>query len=171
MNKLIIQNIIRGLALVFFQVSVLNNIYLGGYVNPFLYILFILMLPVGMPKVGMIFLSFLAGLFVDLFSSTLGLHTFAATLIGFLRVIFADNILTKREKIEIDEPSIKNIPFSTYTVYVLLLTFVYSLSYYIMESFLLSDTFLIIIRAVLSTIVTYLLIISCEYLFLGRKKK
>ena len=60
MNKLIIQNIIRGLALVFFQVSVLNNIYLGGYVNPFLYILFILMLPVGMPKVGMIFLSFLA---------------------------------------------------------------------------------------------------------------
>ena len=99
------------------------------------------------------------------------MHTFAATLIGFLRVIFADNILTKREKIEIDEPSIKNIPFSTYTVYVMLLTFVYSLSYYIMESFLLSDTFLIIIRAVLSTIVTYLLIISCEYLFLGRKKK
>ncbi|MBR3939894.1 MAG: rod shape-determining protein MreD [Bacteroidales bacterium] len=171
MNRLVIQNVIRGLVLIFFQVMVLNNIYLGGYVNPFLYILFILMLPVGMPKAALIFLSFLAGFFVDLFSSTLGMHTFSATLIGFLRVVLADNILTKREKIMIDVPSIKNIPFSTYTAYVVLLTFVYSLSYYIIESFLISDMLLIIIRAVLSTAVTYLMIISCEFLFMGRKKK
>ena len=67
MNRLVIQNVIRGLVLIFFQVMVLNNIYLGGYVNPFLYILFILMLPVDLQcvMVARVFISITGAISFD----------------------------------------------------------------------------------------------------------
>ena len=171
MNKLVIQNIIRALVLIFFQISVLNNVYLGGYANVFLYILFVFMLPTSMSKVAILFISFFAGLSVDVFSSSLGIHAFSATLMGFVKVMFADNMLVKRDNTEIDTPSVKNVPISTYSAYTILLTFVYSFSYYMIESFLIDDIFNILIRTALTTIVSYLLIISCEFLFLAKKKR
>ena len=39
------KNILRFLFLVLFQVLILNNIQFSGYINPYLYVLFILMLP------------------------------------------------------------------------------------------------------------------------------
>ena len=47
--NLVIRNIARCLLLVLLQVLVLNNIYLGGYITPYLYILFVLMRPTSLP--------------------------------------------------------------------------------------------------------------------------
>lgn len=171
MNKIVLQNIIRFVVLIFFQISVLNNIYLGGYVNLFLYILFILMLPTYLPKNVIILISFATGFIVDIFSTTLGLHTFSATLIGFSRVVFADKILTKGDNVEIDTPSIRTISPSVYSAYAIILTFIYCFFYYLIESFSLHDILNLLIRTVLSTIVTYLLMIACQFLFINQKKK
>ena len=44
MNKTVLQ-IIRFVVLVLFQVLVINHIRLGGYVHPYIYMLFIMLLP------------------------------------------------------------------------------------------------------------------------------
>ena len=46
----VIKIIFRFILLVAVQVIVLNNIRLGGYINPFIYVLFIMQLPVRIPK-------------------------------------------------------------------------------------------------------------------------
>jgi len=81
----IIQNIIRFLLLVLFQVLVLNNIEFLGFINPYLYILFILSLPVQTPRWFALLLAFVLGLTIDTFSNTMGMHAFASVLICFLR--------------------------------------------------------------------------------------
>ena len=171
MNNLIIKNIFRFIVLIFFQISILNNVYLGGYANPFIYILFILMLPTNMNKIAMLLVSFAAGLSVDIFSCSLGFHSFAATLVAFARITFADRILTKDKSEEIDTPSVKTIAFSTYIIFVMILTFIYCFAYYSIEAFCIFDIFNVFIRSILSTCISSAFMIACEFLFISQKKK
>ena len=53
MNNVLIRNIIRFVVLVLLQVGVLNQVQLGGFINPYLYILFVIMLQLAWhPHVG-----------------------------------------------------------------------------------------------------------------------
>jgi len=81
----VLQNIFRFIFLVLFQVLVLNNIQFLGYINPYVYILFVLALPVQTPRWFTLFLAFCLGLTIDTFSNTMGMHAFAAVMVAFLR--------------------------------------------------------------------------------------
>ena len=81
----IIKHSTRFLALLLLQGLVLNNIELSDYINPFLYVLFILSLPLNASKYLVLILSFVMGISIDIFSSTLGMHTAASVFMGFLR--------------------------------------------------------------------------------------
>ena len=72
-------------ALVLLQVLVLDNIQLGGYINPFPYIYFILILPINTGRLTLLFFGFLLGITLDVFSATGGIHAAACTLIAFYR--------------------------------------------------------------------------------------
>ena len=49
----ILQQFIRFLLLTAIQVVILNNVQLGTFINPFLYVLFLLTLPVNMPRLAL----------------------------------------------------------------------------------------------------------------------
>ncbi|HRS40045.1 MAG TPA: rod shape-determining protein MreD, partial [Bacteroidia bacterium] len=66
----LIQNLIRFLFLVAIQVVVLNHIQWSGYVNPYVYILFLLLLPVETPKALQLVLGLVTGLMIDMFGNT-----------------------------------------------------------------------------------------------------
>ncbi len=75
--------------LVLIQVFVLNNINLFGYLNPYLYILFLIIYHFNNNQSETIFLGFLLGFSLDLISQSSGAHTIACLTIGFLRPYFA----------------------------------------------------------------------------------
>jgi hypothetical protein len=56
--NIILKNIIRFVVLVLIQVAILNNIQVSGFVNPYMYILFILLLPFEIPNWLLLVLSF-----------------------------------------------------------------------------------------------------------------
>tara|TARA_B100001059_G_C17613454_1_gene465774 strand:+ start:294 stop:797 length:504 start_codon:yes stop_codon:yes gene_type:complete len=85
LNNLIFINTARFILLVIIQVLLLNQINLFGYINPYLYILFIIIYPFSANKSLLIFLSFLLGLFVDFFSDSGGIHAAASVFIAFIR--------------------------------------------------------------------------------------
>ena len=71
--------------LILIQVTVLNNIQFSGYVNPYLYILFIITLPFETPGWLLLVLGFLTGVTIDIFSNTLGMHASATVFMAYLR--------------------------------------------------------------------------------------
>lgn len=83
-NEIII-NTVRFILLVFLQVFLLNNINLGGYINPYVYILFIMLYPSDGNQFLLIFLSFLLGLSVDIFEDSGGVHAAACVFVAYLR--------------------------------------------------------------------------------------
>ena len=88
MSRVIIINLIRFVLLVFLQVFLLKNISLYNLSTPYLYILFILLLPFEVPNVLLFLLAFILGLTVDAFYDTPGLHAASCVLLAFVRVLF-----------------------------------------------------------------------------------
>jgi len=170
MRGLIIRNIIRFIVLLFIQVFVLNNIYLGGYINPVLYTLFILMLPNRIGKIYMLLISFAMGLSVDMCSNMLGFHTCASTVVAFCRITFADRIITRGDDISIDMPSIFTVAPQYFIYYSGLLIFIHSFIFFTLDYFNFSDIFNIILSSILTTIVTLILVIMWQLIFIHRKR-
>ena len=81
----ILKHTIRFFILASIQILVLNNVQISGYINPFVYILFIMLLPPKMPKAIVLILAFIMGFTIDVFSDSYGIHSSATVLLAFFR--------------------------------------------------------------------------------------
>jgi hypothetical protein len=161
---------LRFLVLVLLQVLVLNNIQLGGFINPYLYVLFILMLPFETPKSVLLIASFVLGLFIDMFSNTMGMHAAACVFMGFCRP-FATIYISPRGGYEFGVlPTVKDLGFRWYITYAGIMVFLHHLILFFIEVFRFSDFFLTLNRVFLSTVFTLLLVVISQYLIYGKGK-
>ncbi len=103
MIKKVISYPLQFILFVLLQVLILNNVQLGGTVNPFLYILFILWLPIETNKALVMGVAFLLGLSIDVFNDTMGMHASACVFLAFVRPSIL-NILAPRDGYELNIP-------------------------------------------------------------------
>jgi rod shape-determining protein MreD len=157
----VLQNIFRFILLVLFQVLVLNNIQFLGYINPYLYILFILSLPVQMPRWFLLILAFVLGLTIDIFSNTIGMHAFATVLVAFFR----DGIIklfTNLEEGNNPTPSFHTFGVSAYIKYVVLIVIIHHSTLFILEAFSFSHFWILSAKILLSALVSTILILGIQ---------
>ncbi|MFW6328092.1 MAG: rod shape-determining protein MreD [Bacteroidota bacterium] len=159
---------LRFVLLVFFQVLVLNNIQLGGYINPYLYILFILLLPFETPPWMLLLTGFLLGLTIDLFVHTPGVHTIATLFMAFSRPYVFD-LFAPREGYETGTfPRLYYYGLEWFLKYTLILVFAHHLVLFYVEVFRFSDFFSTFLRVILSTFFSTILVVISQY-FVFRK--
>lgn len=169
MILLLLRHLLRFLLLVVVQVILLNNIQLGTFINPFLYILFLLTLPVNIPKALLLVVAFCAGLTIDMFQNTPGMHASACLVLAYFRPGWL-KIIAPRDGYESDaEPSIRKLGFPWYLAYAAFLVFIHHLFLFFIEVFRFSEFFDTMIRILLSSTLTLLLIIIAQYLTLKPK--
>ena len=168
MKNLVLSNILRFVGLILLQILILNFVYLGGYMLPFVYILAVLMLPTRMSRVWVLVVAFAAGAVVDIFCNVPGFHAFSCTMMAFFRLLVGNRILTRGEPIDIDVPGAHNVPFQQLSGYLLVMSMVYSVTYFLIESFTLGNFWWMVLAMALSTLVTWLFMLLCQ-LFVGRK--
>ena len=171
MSKILAINIFRFFILLFIQVFLLKNIVFYGLNIPFLYILFILLLPFKTPNSLLFALSFLMGLSVDLFSDTLGLHAAACTVMAFVRIFFI-NITVQEDNHDYEpEPKLGLMGFRWFFFYTLLLTFVHHFFLFNLEVFKFDEIGNTISRVFISSLFTLLLIFAEEIVFYRKKQR
>ena len=169
MGRVIIANIIRFVALICLQVFLLKNIGYYYLTSPFLYILFILLLPFKIPNGLLFLLAFLTGLTVDVFYDTLGLNAAACTVLAFVRVVFI-SVTVQREGFDNEpDPSLGIMGLRWFIFYAIILTFFHHLVLFSLETFRLTDFGYILIRTILSSVFTVLLMILAEFMFFRKK--
>ena len=59
---IILRNIVRFMVVILFQVLVMDNVMINGYMIPYIYILFILLMPFETPRWAQLILGFLLGM-------------------------------------------------------------------------------------------------------------
>lgn len=169
MSRLVFENIGRWLLIMAIQILVLNNIYLGGAFNPMLYVLVILSLPIEINAVIVLFIGFFTGLTLDIFTHTPGLHTMAATLLGFLRP-FVLQFMAPRDGYPFGtRASLNDFGWGRYSVYALILVFTHHLWLFVWEGFFDGSPWLTIKKVVLNTLLTYVLVIIVQLFGQGKK--
>jgi len=88
---------LRFLFLLLVQTLILNNVYLFGYINPNIYILFVFLFPLKKERSNFLLISFLFGLCIDIFSNSGGINTAATVAIAYLRMPLLKLILNTQD--------------------------------------------------------------------------
>ena len=164
----IIRYIIIFIILVLFQVLLFNNIQFSGYINPYVYIMLILLLPVDISAWLLLLISFFTGLTVDFFTGTLGMHTSATVLSGFLRPYIL-RLVSPRDGYESSViPSMEIYGFRWFLFYTLIMVFVHHFALFYLEVFRFTDFFRTLLRVLFSTLFSVTFILLAEYYRKGR---
>lgn len=168
MNNVVISNTLRFIFLILLQVLLLNNINFLGYVNPYLYVVFIILFPFNASQTLLLFLSFLLGLGVDLFEDSGGINAAACLVVAYIRPA----ILRFSFGVSYDYQTIKfsSTPLGSRISYIAILVFVHHLILFSLEIFSFAHLLLLLKKTLYSGIFTIILIFLSLALF-SRKPK
>ncbi|MEP6711977.1 MAG: rod shape-determining protein MreD [Ferruginibacter sp.] len=168
----LVKNIIRFILFILFQVFVLDRIRLHQMVTPYVYFLFILWLPFKMQRTWLMLLAFILGFTLDSFRHQPGFHTAACVLIAYVRP-FLVNLLISQEGAETNyqEPSIKSMggPMP-YFIFISVLSLMHNGWLFLLEAWQFGNIWYFLIKTILSTAISILLIFITELVF-SRKQK
>jgi rod shape-determining protein MreD len=146
----------------------MDNVMINGYMIPYIYLLFILLLPFETPRWIQLISGFALGLAMDLFTGTAGIHTAATVLIAFARPYLL-GLLAPRDGFEPETfPRIYYYGFTWFLKYTLLIVLLHHLVLFYLEVFQLKDFFSTLLRVILSTILSTSTIVISQY-FVFRK--
>jgi rod shape-determining protein MreD len=157
--------------LVFIQVCLLKNITLYNLASPYLYILFILLLPFETPNILLFALAFIMGLTIDAFYDTPGLHAASCVLLAFVRILFISVTVQKEGFDNEPEPTLSIMGFRWFFSYVAILTLIHHFFLFILEAFNFSELEYTLSRVLLSSIFTVFLMVLSGLLFFRRKER
>ena len=162
------RNIVRFILVILFQVMVMDNIMLNGFMVPYIYLLFILLMPFETPPWALLLTGFMLGLGIDLFENTLGIHTSATVLAAFTRPYLL-KLLAPRDGYESDTfPRIHYYGFTWFLKYAAIIVVIHHLLLFYLEVFQLKDFLSTFLRVILSSILSVSTIVLSQY-FVFRK--
>ena len=154
--------------LVLLQVLVFNNIRFGGYVNPYIYVMFILMLPVEIPSWLLLIISFVLGALMDIFCSSPGMHSSATVLAGFVRPYIL-RVVAPRDGYESgSDPSLMIYGLRWFLIYTSLVVIIHHTALFYLEVFRLTAFFSTMLRVILSSLFSVTFILLLEYIRKGK---
>jgi len=149
--------------LILLQVLVLNNIQFSGYVNPYVYIMIILLLPLLTPSWLVLLIAFFTGLVIDLYSGSPGMHASATLLAGFSRPLVLRLIAPRDGYDPISSLSMATYGFRWFVIYASAIVLIHHTTLFFLEVFRFTDFFRTILRIVVSSIFTLAFVILIEY--------
>lgn len=159
--KTTLSYIFQFVLLVLLQVLVLNNIKFLGFINPYLYILFIITLPINIPRALLLVIAFVLGLSIDIFANTAGVNAFATVFVAFMKNPLM-SLLAPRDTYENITPSMHSFGVNSFVKYVVLMVVIHHTILFLVEAFSFQHIGLIVLKILLNSFFTILLLLSIE---------
>lgn len=168
MNSTLLANIARFILLLAAQVLIFNRIDLFGFINPFPYVLFIILYPVNGNKSGLIVASFFLGLLMDMFWNSGGVHAAACVVLSYYRPAifkFSFGLSYEYQTVRLNDVLTPE-RFS----FILISVVIHHFVLFILEIFKISFIWDILVRTFLSTIFTIVTCIIIIYIIKPSKR-
>ncbi len=168
MTSTVITNIFRFILLVLLQVLLLNNINFLGYINPYLYVLFLILYPFNTPQSLFLLISFLLGITIDTFEDSGGINAAACVIIAYIRPA----ILRFSFGVSYDYQTVKlaSTPYGARVGYIIIVVFLHHFILFTLEMFDFSHIFLILKKTLFSGIFTCVLVLISLTLFKPKRR-
>lgn len=167
-SKLVLINVLRWCLLLFIQIILLRNLSFYDLATPFVYVLFLLLLPFGTPNLLLYLIAFCTGLTLDAFYDTLGVHAAACVTLAFVRIQFI-SISVNRDGFDEPEPTLGNMGFKWFSLYSLLCIITHHLMLFLLEAFKFSELSYTLARCLMSGMLSWFVIMLIEFVFYNRR--
>ncbi|HRO41209.1 MAG TPA: hypothetical protein PL009_00140 [Flavipsychrobacter sp.] len=169
-----LKNFLRFCIIVLIQVLILNKITLRWWSQPigfpvfipYIYPLFILLLPFETSVVTLLLCGFALGLTMDTFMNTAGMHACATVLIAYLRTNVLNALLPKN-LIEYpnQSPNVKNMGWMPFLVYSSFLIVIHHAVFFTIELWSLSNIGYLLLKIAASSVTSLMFVIAYLLLF------
>ncbi|MEW6773923.1 MAG: rod shape-determining protein MreD [Bacteroidota bacterium] len=171
MLNLVFKYILFLIFLIFFQIVVFPKIYLTEYITPFFYSAIILTLPVFLNRYYVLLISFLVGWIMDIFYHTGGIHIASLVVIGYLRYYWL-KIIEPSERYEENQiPVMREMGRDWFLKYIIPMIFIHQFLLFTLEVFNFKYIGNILIRSILSTLVSTALAYIFHLIFFRPERK
>ena len=147
----------------FVQIYILNEVMFASYINPYLYLIILLIMPFKTQKWFLLIYAFILGLSVDVFSDTLGMHSSACLIISLLKPSITKITIPHNIIEENDELIAQKIGVKSFILFTSILIFIHHSILFILEHA--SIDFKILLKIILSTIISSIIITICQFFF------
>ncbi len=171
MANTIIRTIIRFFVLILVQVLIIKNMELGRFILPFIYPLFIILLPFETPKWLLLISAFLLGISIDLFYDTAGMHAAACVLMAYVRPGIL-KLFSPRDGYESGtQPTVQYLGVPWFLSYASILIVLHHVVLFFIEVFRFNEFFSTLLRVIISSFFSILLVTTIHYLFHRKKEQ
>ena len=151
------------------QVLIFNHINLFGYANPYIYIIYLLLLPVSTSRTNMLMIAFLLGFLIDIFENTGGVHAAASVFLAFSRPLLL-NIAGASSRDE-ERDKINKLSLPSRLLYFLLGVVLHHTVLYFTEAFGFNYVRSTLLRILYSSVFTFACILFVQFWNFKRPKK
>ena len=161
----VIANFFRFLMLLLLQALVIDHVDLAnGWVVPYLYVLFLLMLPLDTPAWATLLIGFCTGFVMDLFSSTPGLHASACTVLAYARTLLLRALAPREGYDQGQRATVADMGLAWFMTYAGLLVLLHHVWLFYMEVFRFDGFLITLVRVIASTAATLVLCLLAQLL-------
>ncbi|MBD8488535.1 rod shape-determining protein MreD [Echinicola sp. CAU 1574] len=152
------------------QILVLKNLVLFGMAFCFLYIIYLLLLPIEIKTIPLMLIAFILGFAIDIFYDSMGLHTASAVVLAFLRKPWLQVITPTGGYDSNTPPSLLNMGIGWFLMYSLPLILIHQLTFFFIDNIATSLYIPMIYRTLSSTAFTFIIGVIVQVLFYKKRR-
>lgn len=170
MNRITPQQGILFFVYLLYQVMILQNVVIAHIAFCFLYVLYLILLPVDTNPIVLMIIGFLMGFAVDMFYESIGLHAFASVMIMYVRNYWLNSLTPQGGYDTNSVPSMAANGVQWFVIYAVPLVFLHHALLFFMEAGGFSMFWYTLQKVLTSTLFTTVVILLAQILFPGRRR-
>ena len=157
------RQIVRYVIVMVLQVLLFDQLQLWGACHPYVYVLCLLMMPITLPHSVDMLIGALAGLVMDLFCNSLGIHMAACTLLMYVRPYLLGMVVNDKDRLN-EEICLRTLGLGAMIQYTVTLVLVHHFAVFMLAAWSWAHIGFVLLETAVSGVVTILLIISYNIL-------
>ncbi len=150
---------VRYVVVMILQVLLFDQLQLWGACHPYIYVLCLLMMPITLPHSASMIIGAAAGLVMDVFCNSLGVHMAACILLMFIRPYLIGAIVNDKDRLN-EQISSRAIGTEALIKYVVIGVLIHHLTVFSLAAWSFSHIWFVLLETLVSSIVTILIIIG-----------
>ncbi len=141
------------------QVLLFDQLQLLGACHPYIYVLCLLMMPITLPHSVDMILGAIAGIIMDIFCNSLGVHTAACILVMFIRPYLIGAIVSDKDRLN-EQINLHTIGMEALVKYIVIMVLIHHLTIFLLAAWSWHHIGFVVLETIVSSTVTILIIIG-----------
>jgi hypothetical protein len=170
MSRVSILQIISFFVYLLYQVMILQNVVLFHTAFCFLYVVYLLLLPVETNPLTLMGIGFIMGFAIDMFYESIGLHAFSCVMIMYFRNYWLNSLTPQGGYDSSAVPSMALNGVQWFLIYSVPLVFLHHALLFFLEAGGFRMFWFTLWKVITSTLFTTVVILIAQFLFPGRRR-